>query len=118
MQRRENNYAFIDSQNLYKGIRDLGWQLDFKRFRVYLTHKYHVGKAFLFIGYLPQNTNLYRALQDYSYTLIFKPTIPDKDGKTKLFLLITSNKNSRTQKEKAPRKDVPDTKCLFVCICL
>lgn len=83
MQRRENNYAFIDSQNLYKGIRDLGWQLDFKRFRVYLTHKYHVGKAFLFIGYLPENTNLYRALQDYGYTLIFKPTVPDKDGKTK-----------------------------------
>ncbi len=83
MEPRENNFAFIDSQNLYKGIRDLGWQLDFKRFRVYLTHKYRVSKAFLFIGYLPENTNLYRALQDYGYTLIFKPTIPDKDGKTK-----------------------------------
>ncbi len=83
MEPRENNFAFIDSQNLYKGIRDLGWQLDFKRFRVYLTHKYRVSKAFLFIGYLPENTNLYRALQDYGYTLIFKPTILDKDGKTK-----------------------------------
>ena len=83
MKSRENNHAFIDSQNLYKGIRALGWRLDFRRFRVYLTHKYHVGKAFLFIGYLPQNTTLYRALQDYGYTLIFKPTLPNKDGKTK-----------------------------------
>lgn len=83
MREKINNYAFIDSQNLYKGIRDCGWQLDFRRFRIYLAHKYHVSKAFLFIGYLPHNTNLYRALQDYGYTLIFKPTIPDRDGKTK-----------------------------------
>src|SRR3989338_7769983 len=83
MKKRENNYAFIDSQNLHKGINNLGWKLDFQRFRVYLTHKYHVNKAFLFIGYLPTNTNLYRALQDYGYTLIFKPTITGADGKSK-----------------------------------
>lgn len=80
---RENNYAFIDSQNLHKGIKDLGWGLDFWKFRVYLRHKYHVTKAFLFIGYLPTNTNLYRSLQDYGYTLIFKPTITGADGKNK-----------------------------------
>lgn len=83
MQLRENNYAFIDSQNLYKGIQDLGWQLDFKKFKVYLTHKYRVSKAFLFIGYLPSNTSLYRWLQEYGYTLIFKPTITDGGGNTK-----------------------------------
>lgn len=83
MRKRENNYAFIDSQNLHKGIKDLGWKLDFRRFRVYLTHKYQVSKAFLFIGFLPTNTSLYRALQDYGYTLIFKPTITGADGKSK-----------------------------------
>ena len=83
MNLRENNYAFIDSQNLHKGIKDIGWQLDFQKFRIYLKHKYHISKAFLFIGYLPTNTNLYRALQDYGYTLIFKPTIINADGKSK-----------------------------------
>ena len=47
-------YAFIDSQNLNLGIRSLGWNLDFKRFRVYLKDKYDVKKAFLFIGYNPK----------------------------------------------------------------
>lgn len=81
--KKENNYAFIDSQNLYKGIRDLGWELDYAKFRTYLGHKYRVSKAFLFIGYLPGNSNLYRVLQDCGFTLIFKPTLPGTDGKTK-----------------------------------
>ena len=38
----KNNYAFIDSQNLNLAIRDLGWILDFKKFRVYLKEKYQV----------------------------------------------------------------------------
>ncbi|MBI2120249.1 MAG: NYN domain-containing protein [Parcubacteria group bacterium] len=79
----ENNYAFIDSENLYKGIKSLGWHLDYQKFRVYLKHKYHVSKAFLFIGYIPTNTSLYRALQDDGYTLIFKPTIMGDGGKNK-----------------------------------
>jgi len=37
---RKNNYAFIDSQNLNLAIRDLGWALDFKRFRIYLADKF------------------------------------------------------------------------------
>jgi hypothetical protein len=31
------NYAFIDSQNLNLGVQDLGWKLDYKKFRIYLT---------------------------------------------------------------------------------
>lgn len=81
MNKRENNYAFIDSQNLNKGVQKLGWKLDFKKFRIYLKYKYRVSKAFLFIGYIPTNANLYRALQDYGYTLIFKQVL-EHDGKT------------------------------------
>ena len=33
------NYAFIDGQNVNLAIRDLGWRLDFKRFRIYLKEK-------------------------------------------------------------------------------
>ncbi len=52
MKKKENNYAFIDSQNLNLSILSLGWKLDFARFRVYLNEKYGVEKAFLFIGYI------------------------------------------------------------------
>lgn len=66
-----NNFAFIDSQNLNLAVKDQGWKLDFKRFRVYLSDKYHVTKAFLFIGYVSTNQDLYVALQDYGYILVF-----------------------------------------------
>lgn len=45
-----NNYAFSDSQNVNLAIKDLGWTLDFARFRRHLREKYAVQKAFLFIG--------------------------------------------------------------------
>lgn len=81
--RKMNNYAFIDSQNLNLAIRDLGWALDFKRFRRYLTDKYSVNKAFIFIGYIPTNETLYTSLQEYGYILIFKPTLSLPDGRVK-----------------------------------
>jgi uncharacterized LabA/DUF88 family protein len=57
--------------------------LDFFRFRVYLKEKYNVKVAYLFIGYLPENQDLYNSLQKYGYVLIFKPTLKYKDGKIK-----------------------------------
>jgi len=78
-----NNYAFIDSQNLNLAIRDIGWALDFKRFRRYLVDKYGATKAFIFIGYLPANESLYTSLQEYGYILIFKPTLSLPDGRVK-----------------------------------
>lgn len=68
-------FAFIDSQNLNLSIRNLGWQLDFAKFRVYLEDKYNVDKAFLFIGYVPGNESLYTFLQKSGYVVIFKPTL-------------------------------------------
>lgn len=76
-------YVFIDSQNLNLGILDQGWRLDFARFKVYLQQKYHVDKAFLFIGYISENEKLYTFLKKSGYELIFKPTIVDKTGKAK-----------------------------------
>ncbi len=77
------NYAFIDSQNLNLSIQRLGWRLDFFRFRIYLKEKYDVAVAYLFIGYLPENQDLYNSLQKYGYVLIFKPTLRYKDGRVK-----------------------------------
>lgn len=71
-------YAFIDSQNLNLGIRSQGWALDFKKFRLYLKNKYHVEKAYLFIGMVPGNEQLYTHLSEMGYSLVFKPTVKYK----------------------------------------
>jgi len=80
---QENNYAFIDSQNLNLNIRNQGWILDFARFRVHLKEKYNTSKAFLFIGYVEENKKLYDFLNRTGYVCIFKPTLDYKDGTTK-----------------------------------
>ena len=77
------NYAFIDSQNLNLAIRSQGWILDFKKFKRYLQDKYRIDKAFLFIGYVPQNQDLYTGLQKDGYILVFKPTLTLPGGKVK-----------------------------------
>ena len=77
------NYAFIDSQNLNLSVQAMGWRLDFARFRVYLEDKYQISKAFLFIGYIPQNQALYTSLQQQGYILIFKPTLQLPSGSVK-----------------------------------
>lgn len=83
MLKTENNYAFIDSQNLNLGVKSLGWSLDFKRFRIYLKEKYSVAQAYIFIGYIEGNANLYRSLQKYGYILIFKPVIVNEKKEAK-----------------------------------
>jgi len=83
MDKQENNFAFIDSQNLNLGVQDLSWKLDYRRFRIYLKEKYKVSTAYLFIGYIPDNQDLYSSLQEAGYVLVFKPTLPNKDGEVK-----------------------------------
>jgi uncharacterized LabA/DUF88 family protein len=76
-------YAFIDSQNLNLGVRSQGWQLDFKRFRIYLKDKYRAEKAFLFLGFIPKNKGLYEYLEKSGYTIIYKPVVESKLSKIK-----------------------------------
>lgn len=83
MIKKQNNYAFIDSQNLNLSINDQGWKLNFKRFRIYLKERLCVNKAFLFIGYVNTNQSLYTSLQEYGFILVFKPTLILADKKVK-----------------------------------
>lgn len=83
MEIKKENYAFIDAQNVHLGIKSLGWDLDWKRFRVYLNDKYKITTAYLFIGYIQTNQDLYSMLQKAGYILIFKPIIFDGEGKAK-----------------------------------
>jgi uncharacterized LabA/DUF88 family protein len=79
----KKNYAFIDGANLYLGVRDLGWNLGYKKFRVYLKEKYKIQKAYLFIGLVANNNPLYKSLQEAGFILIFKPTILDDNNNVK-----------------------------------
>src|ERR1700730_12890513 len=80
---KQENYAFIDSQNVNLAIKDQDWALDWGRFRKYLALKHGVTKAFLFLGFMPENQDLYTNLQQDGFVLIFKPTLKYKDGTTK-----------------------------------
>ncbi len=80
MQKPLKNYAFIDSQNVNLGIKELGWRLDWRKFRVYLKEKYSVGTAYMFIGYIEKNQDLYLSLQKCGYILVFKEILKNKDG--------------------------------------
>lgn len=78
-----NNYAFIDSQNVHRGINALGWRLDWYKFRKYLREKYLVETAYIFIGFIQSNQDLYSELQKAGYVLVFKPVILDGDKNPK-----------------------------------
>src|SRR3972149_6353337 len=77
------NYAFIDGNNLHLSVFNLGWKLDYKKFRRYLNDKYNVKVAYYFIGEVPGMESLYSALTRYGFDLIFKPPIKDRDGNYK-----------------------------------
>ncbi len=83
---KKHNYAFIDSQNLNLGVQRVGWKMDWKKLRVYLKEKYDVEVAYMFIGYLPENENLYTQMHDAGYLVALKPTLemftdPEEDKK-------------------------------------
>src|ERR1035437_4805439 len=80
---RRGNYAFIDSQNLNLGIQNLGWKLDYEKFRVYLKEKYLVKKAYMFIGFVSSNEKLYDHLEKAGFLIEFKPTVMGTNNKIK-----------------------------------
>ena len=76
----KKNYAFIDAQNLHLGSKDAVLNIDYKKLRVYLKDKYNVERAYLFMGYLPQYTDLYAKRQEEGYIIKFKPVLPAQDS--------------------------------------
>ncbi|MBM4177330.1 NYN domain-containing protein [Candidatus Gribaldobacteria bacterium] len=83
MQTKENNFAYIDGANLHGGITSLGWKLDYVRFRIWLSEKYNVSRAYIFIGFIAKYEDLYKYLEKAGFTLIFKEVVYDENGKAK-----------------------------------
>lgn len=68
------NYAFIDNQNLNLGIQKQGWKMDWRKFRKFLSEKYGVTEAFMFIGHMPEHEEMYLQLHEAGYLIVLKPT--------------------------------------------
>jgi uncharacterized LabA/DUF88 family protein len=70
------NIAFIDGQNLYMATtkREVDpWKVNLVRFRVYLTQKYGVIRAYYHFGYLKEeHQDLYEQIQKAGFVLVFK----------------------------------------------
>lgn len=84
--RKKSYYAFIDSQNLHLSIKNLGWKLDFYKLFHYLRAKYKINKAFIFIGHVAGEDELYAHLKKVGFVVVFKPTLSymeDKVERTK-----------------------------------
>ncbi len=93
---KQNNFAFIDGQNLYLGttkcyycadklgieIKDCqlsdctcgkAWEINLKKLRIYLDENYSVTEAYYFLGYLNENnTEIYNKIQKAGFIIIFK----------------------------------------------
>lgn len=85
--RQANNLAFVDGQNVYMATakRDNDpWKIDLARLRVYLANKYHVQKAYYFLGYVQEaNQELYEEIQAAGFVLVFREHNPAMIGKKK-----------------------------------
>jgi uncharacterized LabA/DUF88 family protein len=75
--------AYIDGANLHKGAQSIGLDLDYERLYTWLGFKYHITDAYLFIGMIPDNIELYNRLTRIGYKIIFKEVIFDGSGKPK-----------------------------------
>ena len=78
-----NNYAFTDGQNLDKSIKEQGWLINNRKFRLFLTSKFAVIKAFYFIGYIKNYLPLYRDLRKNNYSMCFRKPVIDRNGSIK-----------------------------------
>lgn len=84
MKKSHKNYCFIDWQNLHLGTSTDGWKIDPYKLRVYLRDKYHISKAYYFLGYVKdENNGLYTSLQEAWFIVVFKKQMVEMTSKKK-----------------------------------
>lgn len=80
------NFAYIDNQNIYASTHgaSISWDIDMRRFRIYLKEKYNVIRAYLFMGaFEAKRQDLYTLFQNFGYILIFREHGIELKGKKK-----------------------------------
>lgn len=65
---------YIDGNNLYRSAKELGYEIDYKKFRGWVSQKYNYNNIYLFIGFIPTKESFYNYLKDCGFILIFKQT--------------------------------------------
>mgnify|MGYP001568086959 CR=1 FL=1 len=68
----ENNWAFVDMQNLYKGVQERGWNIRWESFRQYLKDRFNVTRAIAFLGYIKEYQSIYNHLRNAGFILEFR----------------------------------------------
>lgn len=66
---------YIDGNNLHRSAKELGFQIDYKKFRGWLRQKFNPTNVYLFIGLVPERIKFYEYLQECGFILVFKQTI-------------------------------------------
>ena len=66
---------YIDGNNLHRAAKELGFEIDYKKFRGWLGQKYYVSSVYLFIGFIRERISFYEYLHDCGFYLIFKQTL-------------------------------------------
>jgi hypothetical protein len=67
MTHSQNNHAYIDGTNLHLSAKNLGWEIDWSKFREYLQKRHNVNQAYYCIGYMHENEPLYDYLINCNY---------------------------------------------------
>lgn len=81
-----NNIAFIDGQNLHLGttLSDFPWKVNLYKFKIYLEKKYGVKEAYYYLGCIQEaNQDIYSEIQKAGFILIFRQHNPAMLGKKK-----------------------------------
>lgn len=92
-----NNYAFIDSQNLNLGVQKSGWKMDWHKFREWLKIEYNVTHAYMFIGYMSENEDLYKQMYEHGFLVVLKPT-------NEIMMVEKPDEKTKDDKDKLPVK--------------
>jgi len=76
----ENNWAFLDMQNLYQGVQKEGWKIKWDLFRQYLAYQHKVTKAVAFMGYVKKYGAIYACLKKAGFLIEFCEISYRSDG--------------------------------------
>ncbi len=59
-----NNYAFIDGQNLHEAVKSFNWWFCYQKLFLLLKNNFNITKAFYFIGYTQPRNRQYLVYLD------------------------------------------------------
>lgn len=75
----KSNFAYIDNSNVNYSVSAQHWKLNWGEFRKYLAETHNVSVAYMFLGYVKEQEDMYTFFESLGYSLVFKPVTEVKD---------------------------------------